>query len=365
MRLPASLSPCLLVFFLVGCAKAPPEPYPIGHLTARNPVERALGGSADQALILAVEEVNIDMLFGRPVVVLQPDVNGPDTFPSVATRLIAVNKVNDLLASTDALQTEKLCRLAQQYQLPLVATCGLPAPTLQPFAFSVGLAPAQQGTALAQCATGDLKQKKAALLVDTRGLVNQAAALAFAEEFRKAEGAKLQQWTFADAEELKKVVKKTRDAEVGLVAFAGAASDLPAVRECLDVNAPILLLGEEEDPRVPILDPHVYRATAFVVDGSLPRAVEFGKKYTERFKRAPDVPAALAYDAARVLFEGLRRAKVPQGTKVRDELQALKDFESLTGPLSFDKEHRTKRPLFVVRRDDKGQVKLVKKVDPS
>jgi len=50
---------------------------------------------------------------------------------------------------------------------------------------------------------------------------------------------------------------------------------------------------------------------------------------------------------------------------VRDELLKLKNFDSLTGPLSFDKDHHTRRPVFIVHRDEKGQQVLARRYDPE
>jgi hypothetical protein len=53
-----------------------------------------------------------------------------------------------------------------------------------------------------------------------------------------------------------------------------------------------------------------------------------------------------------LLFEVLRRAKSLQAAKVREELLKLKDYECLTGPLSFDKDQCARRPVFIVRSAD-------------
>jgi len=372
MRFSLSRFPGLLIslsVFLTGCSKAPPDPLPIGLLTVHQPAESNLGGPVGQGTLLAVEEANGDPpVAGRPIEVRRPEVPNDEALTPAAARLVSVNKVNGLLASADAVPTEKLCRTAQPYSMPLIATAGLPAPALGAFAFSVGLDPVEQGKAFARLLKEDemkkhLKVQRIALLIDTRSMVGQAAAASFADEVRKLDGFTLQQFAFGTPGDLKKRAAELADGNFEVAVLAGAVADLPALRGDKFKGA-IFFAGEEESPRAPIADPGVYRATAYHVDGSLPRATEFAKKYEERFKQRPDVTAALAYDAARVLFQGLRQAKSVQGIKVRDELLQLKDFECLTGPLSIDKEHHTKRPLFIVRRDDTGQVQLVKRYDP-
>jgi branched-chain amino acid transport system substrate-binding protein len=105
----------------------------------------------------------------------------------------------------------------------------------------------------------------------------------------------------------------------------------------------------------------IYWLTPFWIDTD--RARDFAKRFQERFKDAPHAEAALSYDAAALLFEGIRRARSVQGSKVREELPKLKDYDCLTGKLSFDKDQSARRPLFIVHLN--GGEKLVKRYDPE
>jgi branched-chain amino acid transport system substrate-binding protein len=353
---------------LLGCSRPAPEPMNIGHLTLRGLPERTLAESTDNAVLLAVEEIKDQPpIPDRPVTVINPEATSADSLPAVATRLITVNRALALLADTRAAPTEQLCRVAQQYNLPLVTSCGLPGSALAPFAFSVGLAPAEQGKYLARFAIDDKKVRDLVLLVDTRLLLSQPLASAFSDEFRKTEGANIATWTFGADAELLKLVEKLKDKPPAAVAFVGAVEDLPKLRgpKGLAPDVPVFFGGEEAPPAPGAdADGELYQATAFVSDGSSPRAQEFVKSYETRFKQPATVSAALAYDAARVLFEGLRRAKSAQGAKVQEELRKLKGYESLTGPLSFDKDHNTHRPVFIVQRARDGW-KLQKRYEPE
>ncbi len=103
--------------------------------------------------------------------------------------------------------------------------------------------------------------------------------------------------------------------------------------------------------------------TTFAADGLTGRAQDFARKYQEQFKEAPDLAAASAYDGARLLFEAMRRAKSTEAKPLREALTGFENFDSLTGPLTIDKEdHGARRPVFVVRREE-GRPKVVKRYD--
>jgi branched-chain amino acid transport system substrate-binding protein len=392
--LPVALLSGLLVFVL-GCGKSAPEPLYIGHVAPRGLAERNIGDSADHGILMAVEEVKDDPpIAGRVVTVLNPETRGVESFPpvapratgaelpasegpvpgsdsfsSVATRLITLNRVAALLADTPAAATERLCRIVQQGSpftqqgVPLIASSGLPGSALAPFGFSVGIAPAEQGKYLARYAAQELKTKHVDLVVNSQLLISQPLTIGFAAEFEKTEGSKLERHVFADAKKLAALVEKLQLEEGGLVVCVGTEEDLATLTADKKMEGRPILFGGEERIK-PTADPNVMYPTAYFSDGGTPRAQEFEKKYRARFGQAPDVTAGLAHDGARVLFEGLRKAKSVRGEKIRDELRELKKFESLTGPLSFDKDNNTRRPVFIVRRDKNG-VTLLKRYDPE
>lgn len=375
-----SLAPALLLGF-AGCAKPAPEPLNIGHLAARgSSSERAIAEASDRALILAAEEVKDDQpIPGREVMIINPDdVKADDTFAAAATRLIRVNGAVALLADARPGIAEQVCRVAQQQSVPVVTTAGLPGSALAPFAFSVGLSPAEQGKYLARFASQELKSQQkwkelhVAILLDTQLLIGQPLVNAFNDELRTAKEPLPEQFPFAKSEELAAKIKEMTGKEFNLVLFVGTPEDRAKLRgpDALGADVPVLF-GGEEDPTP--TDAHLYRATAYFVNAQTPKAEAFVKKYRERFHESPEATAALAYDSARVTFAGLREAKSMQGPKVREELLKLKNFDSLTGPLSFDKDNNTRRPVFIVQRvpeekeakDRKGELKLLKRYDPE
>src|SRR5439155_2924132 len=98
----------------------------------------------------------------------------------------------------------------------------------------------------------------------------------------------------------------------------------------------------------------VYVALPYVPGEDSAQNKKFVNKYQERFKETPDFHAALAYDGIRVLFEAMRRSKSVQPGKIRDEFATSKSaaFDSLSGPLTFDRSHAAERKLFIVRLED-------------
>jgi branched-chain amino acid transport system substrate-binding protein len=110
---------------------------------------------------------------------------------------------------------------------------------------------------------------------------------------------------------------------------------------------------------------NVYLVTPFVKEPDTERAKAFVKRFKDAYEEEPDVHAALAYEAAQLLFEGIRRTQAAAGnSRLRDELADLKDFAGLAGPLSFDEERRLRRAAYVVRIDE-GKATTVRRFGPD
>ena len=73
--------------------------------------------------------------------------------------------------------------------------------------------------------------------------------------------------------------------------------------------------------------------------------------------------ATLAYDAANLLFTAIKNADSDDPAKVKDVLAALKDFEGVSGKISFDASHNPVKSAVVLKVKD-GAVKYIETVNP-
>ncbi len=73
----------------------------------------------------------------------------------------------------------------------------------------------------------------------------------------------------------------------------------------------------------------------FSKDDTRPEVQAFVKDYTAKFGAPPDALAALAYDAANLMFDAISRAKSTDGTAIRDALKVA-NFKAVSGTIKFD-----------------------------
>jgi branched-chain amino acid transport system substrate-binding protein len=363
---------CLLV---TGCyGKSTPETITIGHVVSLSGPDKAAGEQARRGILLAVEEANENLVGGRRVEVLHGDY-GEDkkAIAGVAVRLVKINNVRALLGGTDLAQAEALPRLAQQYQIPLLLSCGIPGEVSREYVFHTGIRPARQAQGLAQLAAEKLKAKTVGILTDghsslssfladtfSKKFTEQGAGFSIAgkwiyKEFRKGTGTSEGEWEFKSAEDLKAILSQLQDRHPDAILLAGDAPDLIKLgKSGFDPNRPMLFAGEEGGQQIlqaARLAQVVYLATAFASEDQANKLVQnFVLKFKNKFQEIPDVHAALAYDNARLLFQGLADVKQVDSGKVKESLDKQEPFEGVSGRLEFEvKDRWYSRPVIIIQ----------------
>jgi ABC-type branched-subunit amino acid transport system substrate-binding protein len=368
----------LLALLVTGCNRQPRiESVPIGHVVALTGSDRSAGEDIQHAIQLIVDESNQPEQLEdshRRIVVLHADSQGEKDLGPTAVRLITLRKVAALLGGTDPSAVDSLAGVARSSNVPLVAAAGIPGLPQNDYCFHLGLAPDQVGQALARFASQELKAKRVAILASGRqstefpdpGLVSAWTA-AFAREFRQRDGAITGESTFKKPSDMKDLLGQGSVASAEAVLLAGAAEDVRELRRLGLAEVPILFAGTEDSGHMLAGDAHlaaVYLTTAYAEDGATPRGGDFQHHFQEQFHHPPDARAVLAADCAAFLIEGIRKARTVESAPIQKALAEITEFDSLTGPLKFDKNHWARRMAFVVQLI-KGRATSTKRYEPG
>jgi branched-chain amino acid transport system substrate-binding protein len=319
---------------------------------------------------LAVEEALADgqRLAGRKVAVLHVDSHGDaETIRAETTRLIVVNKAAALIAGPDPEAADRLLRAAEPYDFPVVVPCEL-ADEPRAQAVPLTVAPAYRGRTLARFAAGELKVKRSAILTDSRFPVAAAVAAGFRTGWPRGEDGQSEGWTYQKDSSRQALVQAVGKARPDAVVIAGAATDfLPLLGQfrAAGCDKPVFYGGEDEGVNSLLRDAPAeadfYLVTVF--PGGEPSGEGFAQAYRKRFREAPDLFAAQAYDAARLLLATVEKASSVLPERLLDQLNRTESFPTRTGPLTW-KSHQARRPLFVVRVKD-GKAQVVRTVEPE
>jgi branched-chain amino acid transport system substrate-binding protein len=96
-----------------------------------------------------------------------------------------------------------------------------------------------------------------------------------------------------------------------------------------------------------------YISNHYSVDDPSPAIQKFVAAYKARNGNVPDALAALGYDAMMVLADAIKRAGSTEGAKLKDAINATKDFAGVTGVITIDSNRNAVKPAVVLRLKDR------------
>ena len=370
-----SLSPCLLIS-LSGCSRSPSsEPIVIAHLASLSGPDRLAGEHARRGILLAVEEANNDpgRVAGRRVEVVLAEAHPGEMAAGEETvRLITINRVIALLASTDPAQAGQIGRASRPYGIPLLTSSPLPGQPPSETAFSTSVAPRLRGHRLAQFAEQQLQARHVVVLHNSTDALETELADGFCEELGKSKQVRVERWSREGDTVSEELARRLQQAKPAAVFSAGSERSLKKLCSLWPVDnlRPALLYGGDELGWPELLaeaevGPKVYVVTSFTEDENNPLTRELNRRYRERFHEEPDLHAAAGYEMAALLFEAMRRGQSEKSEHVREMLTGSEPFAGLTGPLTFEKDnHDARRPIFVVT-NKAGRFQFIKQYEPS
>jgi branched-chain amino acid transport system substrate-binding protein len=96
-----------------------------------------------------------------------------------------------------------------------------------------------------------------------------------------------------------------------------------------------------------------YFTNHYAPDVPWPNSAAFVTAFKAKYNREPTSLAAQGYDAAKLLFDAMKRAGVADREGIKTALAETKDFAGATGSLTIDKNHNANKPIVVVQVKDK------------
>jgi branched-chain amino acid transport system substrate-binding protein len=90
---------------------------------------------------------------------------------------------------------------------------------------------------------------------------------------------------------------------------------------------------------------------------------KFVNDYKTRYGATPDALAATAYDAAKIMFDAIKRSKSLDGADIRDALAATKDYPGVTGNVTFNENRDAVKPIVMIEIKNGGTYAVKERVN--
>jgi branched-chain amino acid transport system substrate-binding protein len=333
------------------------------------------GASAKNALLMLQDEVNKSGGINGSQVkfVIYDDEGKPATAALVGSKLINQDKVVGIVGPLTSGCANALAPIAVAKKIPVVTgTATNPTVTANgKYIFRSCFIDPFQGTVLAKFAIGDLKAKKAAVLFDNGNDYSKGLSEFFQKGFKAAGGAVVDVETYSTNDQdfnaqLTKI-QATKPDVILVPDYYNVVGIVAKEARALGITVPMMGGdGWDSADLVKIGGTAVngcYYSNHYTPSSTSPLVVKFVKAYQARYKAVPDAMAALNYDAAQVLLDGIKRAGGKlDGDSIQQSLLKA-NITVVSGHITFDK-NRDAVKSAVILKVENGKTIYVKTVNP-
>ena len=325
------------------------EPIKLGEIEPMTGKEAAFGQQAHRGVLMAIDEINArGGVLGRPLaVVVEDNQSKPGDSATVAKKLVSREKVVAILSGGTSSNCLEIAPITQAAKIPFIATTAT-APEVtekRDYVFRSCFIDPFQGNVLAKFATTTLKAKRVAVLTSVSASYSVGLSKVFRDRFAALGGTVVAEQKYSEGDkdfraQLTAIKAANPDAIAATGFYTEAALICKQARD-LGLNVPIFGGDGWEAPELVEIGGKAvdgtYYASHYSSESSAPEVRDFVKKYRARFNgETPDSMAPLAYDAALIVADAIRRAGSTDGAKIRAALAATKDFPGVTGRTSID-----------------------------
>ncbi len=321
----------------------------------------SFGQSTKNGIQLAVEEINAaGGVNGKKIELLIEDDQGrTEQAKTVVEKLIKQDKVVAVLGEVASSNSLAAAPVAQEAKIPMITPSSTNPKVTQvgDYIFRVCFLDDFQGSSIAKFAANTLKGKTAAILGDVNSDYSKGLTEFFEKEFTKQGGKVIAKEAYTQTDpDFKGQLTKIRGLNPDVIYIPGYYGQVGVIakqaRE-LGMNMPLLGGDGWDSPELWNLGgeslKNSFITNHYSVDDPNPFIQSFVKAYKAKFSNvAPDSLAALAYDSAKVLADAIKRAGGTDSAKLRDAINATKDFAGVTGVISINAERNAVKPAVVL-----------------
>ena len=367
----------LVLSCLVGCTKSgSSDEILIGKYDSLSGNDAAFGVASGKGLQMALDEVNAaGGIKGKKVrIITLDDQSKSEEAAAVTTRLINQNHVVAVLGGMASGRSKAAAPIAQANKIPFVSHASTSPEVTQigNFVFRICFIDPFQGKVAAQFAKENLKVKKAAILRDVKNDYSVGLADVFATEFKKGGGEIVADSSYMAGDvDFKAQLTQIRSTQPDLIFIPGYYSEMGLIsKQARQLGIKSVFMGGDgwDSDRLYQIGREAidggYYVHHYSQESTVPYVANFVKKFKALYNNeTPEVLSALNYDAAKVLFAAIEKAKDLSGESIRAELAKTKDFEGVTGRITLN-ENRDAVKSAVIVQVNKDKLKYITTIDP-
>ena len=338
------------------------------------------GNAGLEGLRLAIKQANeAGGINGKQIKLVEAD-NKSESAEAVnaATKLISDDGVKVIVGPAVTANVIAESQVATDNKVPVIAFAATnPDVTVEngavkPYIFRSCFIDPQQGTVMAQFASKELKAKTAVMYIDSSSDYSKSLGKVFQETFEAAGGKVVMQESFlAKDQDFKAALTKIKAANADVIFIPAYYEEVgKIVKQAREIGITATMLGTDgwDDPKVADIAVasalnNTYFSTHYFAED--PGAKSFIDSFTKEYGHAPNVFAALGYDAGKLLVDALKRAGSDDPEAIRKAIEETKDLQVATAKVTMDPAtHNPIKDAIIIENVD-GKYVFKSRIAPS
>lgn len=344
----------------------PAKPYEgddlvIGHYGSLTGTTATFGISTDNAIKLAFTEINAKggVLKKKLVLVSEDDGSKTEQVPSVVQKLINQKNVLALMGEVASSRSLAAAPIAQKAQVPMISPSSTNPKVTEvgDYIFRTCFIDPFQGTVMARFAKKDLKATKAAILTDVANDYSKGLTEYFKDEWTKTGGEIVAEESYSEGDtDFQAQLTNIKAANPDVIYVPGYYTEVGSIAvQARRLGIDQVMMGGDgwDSPKLFEIGKTAvqgcYFSNHYSAQSKDPKVVKFVSAYKKEYGEVPDALAAVAYDAAYILADAIKRSGGTDRAKLRDAIAATKNFPGVTGNISIDKDRNAVKPAVVLK----------------
>jgi branched-chain amino acid transport system substrate-binding protein len=344
-----------------GCEKKTDD-LTVGAFLSLSGSDSTFGTDTKDGIELALDEANkAGGVKGKKVKILyEDDKSQPQEASNKVRQLIDRDNVLAILGEVASSRTMAGGLIANTKKVPLVtpSSTAVEVTKDRDYVFRVCFTDDQQGDVAARFVWETLKKKKVGLFYAAQDNYSSGLASSFKERFKKLGGEIVVDKGFQKGEtNFTTYLTELKSKEPELIFVPVYYNDMVQIaRQAKQAGIPgTSFMGGDGWDSQELVDgagaelEGAYFTNHYAPDVPWPNSAAFVTAFKTKYNREPTSLAAQGYDAAKLLFDAMKRAPVADREGIKTALADTKDFAGATGSLTIDKNHNANKPIVVVQ----------------
>jgi branched-chain amino acid transport system substrate-binding protein len=324
------------------------------------------GMSSVNGIKMATDEANAaGGINGKQIELdVQDDRSDPSEAATIVTKFVTQDGVQAILGEVASSRSIAAAPIAQNAKIPMLTPSSTnPEVTRKgDYIFRSCFIDPVQGAAIAQFAARTLNAKRAGIMVDRKNDYSTGLEKFISQTFTKLGGQMVVTQSYAAGDQdFNAQITSIKGANPDVIFVPGYYGDVALfAKQARDKGITVPLVGGDGWDAE-----QLYKIGGAALNGSFfsnhyspydqdPKVQKFVNDYKARYNSIPDALAATAYDAARIMFDAIKRANSLDGKAIRDALAATKDFPGVTGQVTFNENRDAVKPIVMIEIKDGG-----------